>query len=95
MGFTKKFKSFNDLEIFIILGIYYVTLQYVYWKANPVAPSHSFNLSSNVKNLLQDSTTWLVIDVALGVIFLVIFLMVVFLRKRIVIAIALVKEGSK
>ncbi|KAL5277407.1 SLC44A5 family protein [Megaselia abdita] len=77
------------------VGIYYVTLQYVYWKANPIAPSHSFNVSSKFRSLLQDSTTWLVIDIVLAVVFLVIFLMVVFLRKRIVIAIALVKEGSK
>ena len=38
---------------------------------------------------------WIVITVILGVIALIIFLLAIFLRKRIIVAITLIKEGSK
>lgn len=46
-------------------------------------------------NMMQKSTPWLVLAIVCGSVLLVILLLLLVLRKRIVIAIALVKEGSK
>lgn len=54
-----------------------------------------YNLASLVNEYLAKKETWLVLSILSGVVLLIIALIVIFLRKRIVIAIALVKEGSK
>jgi solute carrier family 44 (choline transporter-like protein), member 2/4/5 len=42
-----------------------------------------------------ESTTWLYILIGVSVIFALILLFIIVFRKRIVLAIALIKEGSK
>lgn len=54
-----------------------------------------YNLASLANEYLAKKETWLVLSIVSGIVFLIIALIVIFLRKRIVIAIALVKEGSK
>lgn len=54
-----------------------------------------YNIASLVNEYLAKKETWLVLSIISGIVFLIIALIVIFLRKRIVIAIALVKEGSK
>lgn len=54
-----------------------------------------YNIASLVNEYLAKKETWLVLSIVSGIVFLIIALIVIFLRKRIVIAIALVKEGSK
>lgn len=53
------------------------------------------NLSLWIDTLLQKPNTWLYAGIVLAVVLIIMLLVVLVLRKRIVIAIALVKEGSK
>ncbi|XP_055842030.1 choline transporter-like 2 isoform X3 [Episyrphus balteatus] len=76
-------------------GVYFSIGQYNYWKDTSAVPNHSLNLSSAVKNIFQDAKVWLYASIILGIMFIVIFLLVIVLRSRIGIAVALVKEGSK
>lgn len=71
-------------------------MQYDYFKTypqynNPAAT----NIYSVVRKWLNQHQTWMWILVILSVILAILLLVVIFLRKRIVIAIALIKEGSK
>lgn len=76
-------------------GVYFSFGQYNYWKATSAVPNHSLNLSSAVKNIFQDAKVWLYASIILAIMFIIIFLLVIVLRSRIGIAVALVKEGSK
>lgn len=58
-------------------------------------PNSVTNLAALADNYLKESTTWLVLLIVASVLLVIIILVVLVLRKRIVIAIALVKEGSK
>lgn len=53
------------------------------------------NLSKLADSWLGKANTWLVLSIISGVSLIIILLVILVLRKRIVIAIALVKEGSK
>lgn len=53
------------------------------------------NISKLAESWLGKSSTWLVLAIVCGVLLVIILLVILVLRKRIVIAIALVKEGSK
>uniref|UniRef100_A0AAG5D3B7 Choline transporter-like protein n=1 Tax=Anopheles atroparvus TaxID=41427 RepID=A0AAG5D3B7_ANOAO len=78
-------------------GVYYSYREYRAIIANPVV-SHvnvSPNLSSLVNAWFKSDQTWLIILIVLSVLLIVLLLVVLVLRKRIVIAIALIKEGSK
>uniref|UniRef100_A0A182S7M0 Choline transporter-like protein n=1 Tax=Anopheles maculatus TaxID=74869 RepID=A0A182S7M0_9DIPT len=77
-------------------GVYYSFREYQKIRANPVAAhvNVSPNLSSLVNSWFKSDQTWLGILIVLSVILIVLLLVVLVLRKRIVIAIALVKEGS-
>ncbi|XP_077286944.1 choline transporter-like 2 isoform X3 [Arctopsyche grandis] len=77
-------------------SIYLAYNRYAYLKANPVVLDVPItNLKAGAKSVLMLQETWLVILIAACVILVIILLAIVFLRKRIVIAIALIKEGSK
>jgi choline transporter-like protein 2/4/5 len=58
-----------------------------------------FNLQPNLRSLINsyfvEANTWLYILIGTAVVLVVILLLVLVFRKRIVIAIALIKEGSK
>ncbi|XP_018804709.1 PREDICTED: CTL-like protein 2 isoform X1 [Bactrocera latifrons] len=77
------------------LGIYYSVKQYRFWHETASVPNHSINLEAAVKNIFQDANTWLYLSIFLSISFVSILLLVIILRTRINIAIALTKEGSK
>lgn len=62
-------------------------------------PPTDVNVNTNLSLLfdtwLQKPNTWLALGIIAAILLLIILLVVLVLRKRIVIAIALVKEGSK
>lgn len=53
------------------------------------------NVSKYFEQRAKDKNTWLVGGIITAVVLVIVLLIVLVLRKRIVIAIALVKEGSK
>lgn len=71
-------------------------MQYRYFLANPpFRPEVGTNLNAIVNNYLRSKTTWLVLLIVASILLAILLLVVLILRKRILIAIALVKEGSK
>ncbi|XP_055591982.1 choline transporter-like 2 isoform X2 [Uranotaenia lowii] len=78
-------------------GVYYSFKQYDYISKHPVE-SHvnvSPNLSSLFESWFKSDQTWLAILIILSILLVILLLVILVLRKRIVIAIAVVKEGSK
>lgn len=61
----------------------------------PTDANVDINLSSLVNSWLQNPNLWLCLSIALGFIFIIGLLMTLVLRKRIVLAIALIEESSK
>lgn len=53
------------------------------------------NLKGYAQSIFAEASTWLVILIVVAVIVAILFVMIIFLRNRITIAIALIKEGSK
>lgn len=81
---------------FFISGTYYSFKQYVYLRdRSPTDVNVNTNLSLLFDTWLQNKNTWLAFGIIAAILLLIILLVVLVLRKRIVIAIALVKEGSK
>lgn len=74
---------------------YYCFEQYIYWKGTATDTVVVTNLSKLFESLSRNKYTWLSSGIISAVLLVVILLIVLVLRKRIVIAIALVKEGSK
>lgn len=74
---------------------YYCFVQYIYWKGTATDTIVVTNLSKLFESLSRNKYTWLSSGIISAVLLVVILLIVLVLRKRIVIAIALVKEGSK
>lgn len=58
-------------------------------------PEYDLNLQSFFTSQFDYSETWLAILIVAGIVFVITFLTVIFLRRRITVAIALIKEGSK
>ncbi|XP_055298745.1 choline transporter-like 2 isoform X4 [Sitodiplosis mosellana] len=86
------------LGVIVMLGFgtYYSFKEYVHLRDRPPTDVNvNTNLSLLFDTWLQNPTTWLVFGIVAAVLLLIILLVVLVLRKRIVIAIALVKEGSK
>ncbi|KAF5300796.1 hypothetical protein FQR65_LT09099 [Abscondita terminalis] len=67
-------------------GVYYCVTQYQHYRDNPI---------SQTKNFLEKKGTWLAFLIILSVILLILLLMLIFLRKRIILSIALIKEASR
>lgn len=77
-------------------AIYLAYNRYAYLKAHPVdLVNPTTNLKAVAKSIISLQETWLVILIAACVVLVIILLAIVFLRQRIIIAIALIKEGSK
>ncbi|XP_022906177.2 choline transporter-like 2 isoform X1 [Onthophagus taurus] len=72
--------------------VYYSVTQYQYYKDNPYKYEDATN---SFDRAFKKPSTWMWILIILSVILGLLFLIVVFLRKRIVLAIALIQEGSK
>ncbi|XP_037044640.1 choline transporter-like 2 isoform X3 [Bradysia coprophila] len=85
------------IGVLVMLGFatFYSVTKFIQLRDNPVEVMGGYNIASLVNEYLAKKETWLVLSIISGVVLLIIFLIVIFLRKRIVIAIALVKEGSK
>ncbi|XP_050359441.1 choline transporter-like 2 isoform X3 [Nymphalis io] len=83
--------------LFALLGfaIYLCYKNYEYYKANPVGLYQTTNLKGYAQSIFAKSETWLVILIISAIVFLILLLVIIFLRNRIVIAIALIREGSK
>uniref|UniRef100_A0A336LLH3 Choline transporter-like protein n=1 Tax=Culicoides sonorensis TaxID=179676 RepID=A0A336LLH3_CULSO len=77
-------------------GIYFSYLKFDYLKENPVErPPPTTNVSALFESYLLSKETWLYLLIGLSILLVIIVLTIIILRKRIVIAVALVKEGSK
>lgn len=78
------------------IGTYYSFKRYMYLRDRPPTDVNVHtNLSLWISTLLQKPSTWLTLGIVAAIVLVVILLVVLVLRKRILIAIALVKEGSK
>lgn len=77
------------------LAIYYSTVQYIYFRDNRTNEAPSINVASYLQSFGRQKETWLTILIIASVLLLIILLTLLVLRKRINIAIALIKEGSK
>ncbi|CAG9809296.1 unnamed protein product [Chironomus riparius] len=77
-------------------GLFFSYRQYDFYSKKPV---DRYNLQPNLKSIINsyfiEANTWLYILIGSSIVFLVILLLVIVFRKRITIAIALIKEGSK
>lgn len=84
------------IKFSLFSGTYFSYRQYDFYSKNPV---DRYNLQPNLKSLISSyfvqANTWLYILIGTAVVLAVILLLVLVFRKRIVIAIALIKEGSK
>ncbi|KAG4077520.1 hypothetical protein HA402_002947 [Bradysia odoriphaga] len=87
--------SIIGVLVMLGFGTYYSVTKFIQLRDNPIDVMGGYNIASLVNEYLAKKETWLVLSIISGVVLLIIFLIVIFLRKRIVIAIALVKEGSK
>lgn len=80
----------------IFSGTYYTFKRYIYLRNQPQGDVNVVtNLSLLADQWLQEPKTWLYSGIIIAVLLVIILLVVLVLRKRIVIATALVKEGSK
>ncbi|XP_045504868.1 choline transporter-like 2 isoform X3 [Colias croceus] len=87
--------SIAGLLALLGFAMYVCYKNYEYYKANPVGLYQTTNLKGYAQSMFTKYSTWLVILAIVAVIFLILLLVVIFLRKRITIAIALIREGSK
>jgi solute carrier family 44 (choline transporter-like protein), member 2/4/5 len=89
------------LAVLAILGFctYFCVNEYLYLNNNNSDSENNiqFSLSNlfNLDYLLKLKETWLAFSIISGVVFLILFLIVIFLRKRISMAAELIKETSK
>jgi len=80
------------------LGYCGYRLYLAYMDDDPMAQTNLFELNITpeiVSDFLKQRDTWLALTVVLGILFLVIICLFIFLRERIQIAIALISEGSR
>ncbi|KAH8346795.1 hypothetical protein KR084_011960, partial [Drosophila pseudotakahashii] len=87
--------SIFGVLIGLLMPLLYCITQYIHWKNTTREPETDLSVKSIVEKVLHDHHTWLGLSIFFGVCFVVILLIVIVLLKRIRIAIALVKEGSK
>lgn len=81
--------------VFSVFACYYSTRKYIQLKGVASSSSANFRITLNLKSYLALRDTWLAFAIVAGVVFVILFLVIIFLRKRIKIAIALIKEASK
>ncbi|XP_055925450.1 choline transporter-like protein 2 isoform X1 [Argiope bruennichi] len=79
---------------FLVFACYYSTTKYIELKTVPGSDA-KFKLTLDLRSYLALRDTWLWFAIISGIVFAILFLIVVFLRKRIFIAIALIKQASK
>ncbi|XP_013110410.2 choline transporter-like 2 [Stomoxys calcitrans] len=83
----------------VIVGLVMMLLhsmqQYMFFRNSPQTPLHHWHLKAQLENILKNDQFWLYLSVVTGAILTIIVLIVIVIRKRISIAIAIVKEASK
>ncbi|GIY40639.1 choline transporter-like protein 4 [Caerostris darwini] len=79
---------------FLVFACYYSTTKYIELKNVP-GSDEKFRITLNLKSYLALRDTWLWFAIISGVVFAILFLIILFLRKRIRIAIALIKQASR
>lgn len=84
------------LVLFLLLGLstYLCTQEYISLKNTNQTPE-SFKFSFDLKYLTSLKETWLTLAIIQGLIFLILFFVIISLRKRIDMAAELIKEVSK
>ncbi|XP_008190433.1 choline transporter-like 2 isoform X2 [Tribolium castaneum] len=76
----------------LIAGVYFTTVKYIELKNKTDEDVETNNI---FESYATKKDTWLVLLIICSIVLAIVLLMMIFLRKRIVLAIALVKEGSK
>nr|CAD7580301.1 unnamed protein product [Timema californicum] len=78
----------------MLTGIYVTYVKFVDLRDNPISQAERESLGE-VDSLLALKNTWLVFLIISAVTLVIVLLILLFLRKRINVAVALIKEGSK
>ncbi|XP_059047504.1 choline transporter-like 2 isoform X2 [Achroia grisella] len=88
---------FSIAGFIALLGfaVYVCYTNYKYYLDNPVHMASTSNLLGYTQSIFTKHQTWMAILIITAIILVIMLLIVIFLRGRIVIAIALIKEGSK
>ncbi|XP_037300766.1 choline transporter-like 2 isoform X3 [Manduca sexta] len=83
--------------LFGLLGfsLYLCYKNYEYYRDNPVGLYQTTNLKGYAESIFSKKETWMALLVAGAILILILLLVVIFLRNRISIATALIREGSK
>ncbi|KAG6465142.1 hypothetical protein O3G_MSEX014956, partial [Manduca sexta] len=83
--------------LFGLLGfsLYLCYKNYEYYRDNPVGLYQTTNLKGYAESIFSKKETWMALLVAGAILLLILLLVVIFLRNRISIATALIREGSK
>ncbi|XP_044258638.1 choline transporter-like 2 isoform X2 [Tribolium madens] len=76
----------------LIAGVYFTTVKYIELKDKTDEDVETNNI---IESYATKKDTWLVLLIICSIVLAIVLLMMIFLRKRIILAIALVKEGSK
>ncbi|GAA6077107.1 choline transporter-like protein 2 isoform X1 [Tachysurus ichikawai] len=81
----------------VAYGIFYCYMQYVQFKGQPGADVSitDLGLQTDFTVYLQLQQTWLAFMIILCIVEVIIILLLIFLRKRLQIAITLIKEASR
>ncbi|GIY91908.1 choline transporter-like protein 4 [Caerostris extrusa] len=80
--------------LLLVFACYYSTTKYIELKNVP-GSDEKFKITLNLKSYLALRDTWLWFAIISGIVFGILFLIILFLRKRIHIAIALIKQASR
>lgn len=81
--------------LFVLAGIYFC---YAYWnqlKDGGASVPDWADVPPELRSWLDDPLTWMVLMIVLAVVLAVLLLMVLFLRKRISLAVTLIEQGGK
>ncbi|XP_037300767.1 choline transporter-like 2 isoform X4 [Manduca sexta] len=76
-------------------ALYLCYKNYEYYRDNPVGLYQTTNLKGYAESIFSKKETWMALLVAGAILILILLLVVIFLRNRISIATALIREGSK
>lgn len=87
--------SIGGLLALLIFTSYLCYGNYVYYRDNPIQLHQTTNLKGYAQSIFSKASTWMVILIVTAFLSFILLVMVVFLRNRIRIAIALIREGSR
>lgn len=97
ISFLNLILVFYIFQLFFpFIGCYFCFTRYIYLKKHPPTETTIItNVSKIFEKWSKNQNFWLYSGIVIAVILVIVLLVILVLRKRIVIAIALVKEGSK